>query len=273
MHPYPTRFLLALLCLAAAPTFAQQRPAKATDTTTPLHLLKPDYPVPYGIPKPAEVKQVLDRVFTYLDATTPAELVNQKTGAAVTSLKQFSPDVVLKPGDFRLTSYEWGVTYSGMLLAGQITGDKRYTDYTFRRLKLLAELTPYYRAYQTANPQVNTPVRSVLTPHALDDAGAICAAMIKAQRAGAPGDLRPIIDNFITYITTKEYRLPEDGTLARNRPQPNTLWLDDLYMSVPALAQMGKLTGEQRYYDEAVKQVTQSSQRLFDRQKGFPAPV
>ena len=52
-----------------------------------------------------------------------------------------------------------------------------------------------------------------------------------------------MIDNYIDYIMTKEFRLP-DGTLARNRPQPNTLWLDDLYMSVPALAQMGKLTGD-----------------------------
>jgi unsaturated rhamnogalacturonyl hydrolase len=108
----------------------------------------------------------------------------------------------------------------------------------------------------------------VLQPHALDDAGAICAAMIKAQRAGAPADLRPMINNFMGFIMTKEYRLP-DGTLARNRPQPNTLWLDDLYMSVPALAQMGKLTGERRYYDEAVKQVTQFAPRMFDETKGL----
>jgi rhamnogalacturonyl hydrolase YesR len=111
-------------------------------------------------------------------------------------------------------------------------------------------------------------VRSVLQPHALDDAGAICAAMIKTQRIGATADLRPMINNFIDYIMTKEFRLG-DGTLARNRPQPNTLWLDDLYMSIPALAQMGKLTGERRYYDEAVKQITQFAPRMFDKQKGL----
>lgn len=67
--------------------------------------------------------------------------------------------------------------------------------------------------------------------------------MIKAERRGVEGELRPVINNFIQYISEKQYRL-EDGTLARNRPQDNTLWLDDLFMSVPALAQMGKLTEE-----------------------------
>ncbi len=66
-----------------------------------------------------------------------------------------------------------------------------------------------------------------------------------------------IIDNYINYISVNQFRL-SDGTLARNRPLPNTLWLDDLYMSVPALAQMGKLTGDNKYYDDAVKQVFSS---------------
>jgi len=75
-------------------------------------------------------------------------------------------------------------------------------------------------------------------------------------------------DNYIAYISSKEFRLP-DGTLARNRPQRNTLWLDDLYMSVPALAQMGKLTGNTRYFDDAVKQVLQFSARMFNKEKGL----
>ena len=73
-----------------------------------------------------------------------------------------------------------------------------------------------------------------------------------------------MINNYINYISTKEFRL-SDGTLARNRPQKNTLWLDDLYMSVPALAQMGKLTGDKKYYDDAVKQVLQFSKRMFNK--------
>jgi len=75
---------------------------------------------------------------------------------------------------------------------------------------------------------------------------------IYCHQKNKDGNLRPMIDNFIDYIHTKEFRL-EDGTLARNRPHRNTLWLDDLFMSVPALAQMEKLTGEEKYFDDAVK--------------------
>jgi rhamnogalacturonyl hydrolase YesR len=42
-----------------------------------------------------------------------------------------------------------------------------------------------------------------------------------------------------------------------------------MYMSIPALAQMGKLTGERRYYDDAVRQVLQFSARMFNRQIGL----
>ncbi|MES1217196.1 MAG: glycoside hydrolase family 88 protein, partial [Bacteroidota bacterium] len=87
---------------------------------------------------------------------------------------------------------------------------------------------------------------------------------IKTYRLNGEKSLRPVIDNYINYISTKEFRL-SDGTLARNRPQKNTLWLDDLYMSVPALAQMGKLTGDKKYYDDAVKQVLQFSKRMFNK--------
>jgi len=87
-------------------------------------------------------------------------------------------------------------------------------------------------------------------------------------RSGAVNNLRSVIDNYIQYISTKEFRLP-DGTLARNRPHPNTIWLDDLYMSVPALSQMGKLTGDKKYFDDAVKQVLQFSDRMFNKEKNL----
>ena len=44
-----------------------------------------------------------------------------------------------------------------------------------------------------------------------------------------------------------------------------------MYMSVPLLAQMGKLTGDKSYYDDAVKQVLQMSAHLFVPEKGLYA--
>lgn len=241
---------------------------KVNDSNTPLHALQPDYPIPYTTTQAADVKQVMDNVLAYLDAVTPAELVNSATGEPITDLKIPNRDAVLKTGDFRLTSYEWGVTYSAMLLAGETTGDQRYTQYVSKRFAFLATVAPYFRALAKSQPQYKNPLRQVLEPHALDDAGAICASMIKGERAGLKTGVRPLIDNYIEYIMKKEYRLA-DGTFARNRPLNNTLWLDDLYMSVPAIAQMGMLTGDAAYYDEAVRQITQFSKRMFNTEKGL----
>jgi rhamnogalacturonyl hydrolase YesR len=155
-----------------------------------------------------------------------------------------------------------------MLAAGEATGDSKFTEYTTRRIKFIADLAPHFRALFNADPQADNALRSVVDPRALDDSGSMCAAMIRALRAGTQAEVRPLIDNYINYISAKQLRLA-DGTLARNRPQPNTLWLDDLYMSVPALAEMGKLSGERKYFDDAVKQILQFSQRMFNRNKGL----
>ena len=240
---------------------------KGNDVNTPLHLLKPDYKVPYGAPSVTNVKSVLDKVYNYLSEVTPPEFIDRTTKRTVSDLSKIDTNVVLKQADFRLTSYEWGVTYSGMLLAGEATGDGRYTNYTKQRVQFIAEAVPSFTLLYNKFPRNSNPLRQPVSPHALDDAGAVCAAMIKTLRQEGNTSLRPLINNYINYISTKEFRL-KDGTLARNRPQNNTIWLDDLYMAVPALAQMGALTGEKKYFDDGVKQILQFSQRMFNKEKG-----
>lgn len=252
-------FCLVFLCICAQSTFAQ-----INDATSPLHLLAPDYPTSYEAPKIADVKVVLDRVYKFLDKTTPAGVIRFKDSSAIKNFKNLDGNIAFAPASFRLTSYEWGVTYAGMLLAAEATGENYFKEYTNYRLKLIADLANAHRG----KSYDKSPVHSVLHPGALDDAGAICAAMIKAEQSGLDADARPVINNFMNYISNVEYRL-KDGTLARNRPQDNTLWLDDLFMSVPALAQMGDLTGEIKYFDDAVKQVEQFSERMFNKENGL----
>ena len=38
-----------------------------TDSNTPLHLLQPDYIIPYGVPAVADIKADLDRVLAFED--------------------------------------------------------------------------------------------------------------------------------------------------------------------------------------------------------------
>ena len=219
---------------------------KGNDVTAPLHTLQPDYAVPYGSPKIADVKIILDKVFHYLDSVTPAQLVDRRSGKVVTDVASLDTNTILKQGDYRLTSYEWGVTYSGMLRAGETTGDSKFTNYTVDRLNFISNAMPSLKTLLRKYPSSRNALKQTIDPKALDDAGAICAAFIKTFRTTNQSAHRHVIDNLINYITAKEYRF-SDGTLARNRPIKNTLWLDDLYMSVPAIAQMGKLTSDKKY--------------------------
>jgi rhamnogalacturonyl hydrolase YesR len=263
--------VLASLLVALVPATASAQvkpPAAATDSNTPLHQLKPAYPVPYGPPTLEQVGEVLRRVYGFLDASTPSRFLDRPNGTPLDDLARLDDESVFEAGAFRPISYEWGVTYSGMLLASQVTGDQRFAAYVEQRMKVIADAARQYRERLKTVPGPRSPLRSVVDPRSLDDSGSMCAAMIKAQRAGIKADVRALIDNYIAYVSGKQFRFA-DGTLARNRPHPDTLWLDDLYMSVPALGQAGALTGERRYFDDAVKQVLQFAQRMFVKEKGL----
>ena len=51
----------------------------------------------------------------------------------------------------------------------------------------------------------------------------------------------------------------EDGTYNRI----DTMWTDDMYMSLPFLARLGAITGEKKYFDEVIRQVKGFHRRLY----------
>ncbi len=199
------------------------------DATAPLHLMRPAYKIPYGIPKAEEVKATMDRIKNYLDATTFMEL--DESGK------------MLKRGTFRLTSYEWGVTYSAMLRAGEVTGDESYTRYAIDRMEYLAQLAPDFKARLEKGEDIDPLMHQVVKPEALDDAGAICAAMLKAKDK----KLAKQIETYYDFIAHQQYRYT-DGMFARLRPVKNTVWLDDMFMGIPALALHGDIDEAQRQF-------------------------
>lgn len=243
--------------------------SEANDSNTPLHLVQPDYPTPYGIPSDSMVESTLQRIHGYLDKVTPFAFVNSETGETLTDLDHMDEHTTLQKGDFRIVSYEWGVTYGAMQNASKITGDPRYDQYATDRLKFLAESVPHFKKLVNNNElswSAKGPLRGLLSPHALDDCGAMCTAMLKYKNAGSEIVFDSLTNIHIDYILNKEHRLA-DGQLARMRPQPNSVWLDDMYMALPALAQMGKSSGDTRYFDEACRQVKLFATKMFNKDK------
>jgi rhamnogalacturonyl hydrolase YesR len=239
----------------------------ANDVNAPLHLLKPDYQNPYGVPSRESIEEALNRVQAYLEKETPMQLIDTRTQNPV-ALGDIDAHSGLQRGTFRLASYEWGVTYAGMLRAGETTGNKRYTDYAAKRLTFLRETAARFREQLPQDDIGDMQLRRLLYPRALDDAGSMCAAFIKASMLPDAPNYDDIIRTGMNWIMLGQLRL-SDGTLARNRPHYHTLWLDDMFMSIPAMAWMGKYTGDGKYYDEAVKQIRLFAARMFVPQKNL----
>jgi rhamnogalacturonyl hydrolase YesR len=251
MARVPTLLIVSLLSAGAA--FAQTAPPTITS-----------------------IRVVLNRVHGYVLTAAPLRPVDATTGAAV-SLDNMPQNVALGPTTLRVDSYEWAVTYAGMFQAtDNITGDLRFRSYARANINGLTRMAAHMLAnYPDASADNFPPdlastysLRRVLFPRIPDEAGAHCSAWIKASRVPNMTNLRPLIDTYANWMSTQQYRL-SDGTLARNTPMPNTIWLDDLYMGVPCFAQMALLTGDGRYFDDAAKQVIQFYSRMFVAQKGL----
>lgn len=257
-----------LMNMIMSTVYAQNKPSLITDSNTPLHLLEPDYNVPYGIPEAGNIKADLDRILAYLEDTTPIILIDKTSGKEINDFDKIDRNTIIGRGDFRLTSYEWGVTYAAMISAANVTGDNKYSEYVFNRFKFLADVRPEFKKVLDEYGSTDSQISRVLNPAALDDAGAMSAAMIKASIQNPELQLDPMIQNYMNYIMHYEYRL-SDRTFARKRPQMNTVWLDDMFMSIPAIVQMGRYTGENRYYDEAASQIKLFADKMFIEDKSL----
>src|SRR6187401_3621582 len=98
---------------------------------------RPDYAVPYGPTTVTAITAVLDRIHAYLNTNTPARVIDKQTGEGITDFSRPDPNAAFERGHFPIMAYEWGVVYSGMLLAHENTGEARYQDYVGRRMQLI----------------------------------------------------------------------------------------------------------------------------------------
>ncbi|GGX80150.1 hypothetical protein GJV26_23540 [Massilia dura] len=246
-------------------------PYRNPDNRNPNDPLEGTYPVPYKLPVVAEITAQLDSVRGFIDRATPSRIVDRATGQPVTDFAAPSATAIVEPSpnDFGIMNYEMGVMHAGLMLGRRVTGDPKWTAMTERHLAFFHDRLPYFQAQEQEFKlgRANSFARWV-KPHALDDAGSMCAALVRARLEKIGPDMAPVIATLSDWVANRQVRL-KDGTLARNRPQAWSVWADDMYMSIPALAEMGRMTGERRYYDDAVKTVLGISKYIFDAQAGL----
>jgi len=224
--------------------------------------------VDYTVPTEGEIKAVLDRIRDYFVRATPYRVIDTATGATIT---EFSTPIKTagidnREGEFNDWTYSMGVVLAGMLHVTDVTGDQRFQAYALKNFDFIFDHIDYFRRQASRYGPQPAGYRRLMEMRELDDCGAIGAALVKAYARRQDARYREGIGLVNEHISTRQMRLA-DGTLARPRPWPVALWVDDAYMSIPFLAQMGQLTGERRYFDDAARQVAQMSDRLFDRSR------
>jgi unsaturated rhamnogalacturonyl hydrolase len=227
----------------------------------------PDYPVAYEMPTTENIKEVLLRIKKYYESTSDQTIVDSKTSDRITNFASYNNNAMPSRGFSSEWSYTHGVVLSAFDYITKVTGDESFFANNTKFYNYVVDNLPYFQKDNARKP--NEGIGSwgrILHFEALDDCGSIGAAMIKTYLKDKNSKYLPIIKRVDEHVSKNQIRLP-DGTLARNRPQYQSVWADDMYMSVPFLTNMGVLTGDKKYFDDAVRQVLQMAGRLYIPEK------
>ncbi|MGB8316561.1 MAG: glycoside hydrolase family 88 protein [Ignavibacteriaceae bacterium] len=207
------------------------------------------------------VKQIAGNIIE----NTSYSFVDAANNSEYSSTDEIPPNASVR---LKSTYEEWhytdGVINTAMINLSGLLGDKKYFDYAAKHIAFGMDNYKYFQSrYKGDAAYYNYPLGQLFTMKELDDCGAMGASMIDVYQKVKRDDYYQYIKKTAEHISKVQDRL-NDGTLARKGPHRMTIWADDLYMSVPFLVRMGKLSGDNRYWDDAVKQVINFTKYLWD---------
>ncbi|WP_419698099.1 glycoside hydrolase family 88/105 protein [Mucilaginibacter sp. NFX135] len=216
----------------------------------------------------SNTEEIIRKVADNVIQNTSFKFINTNTKEKYDSTKglALSPDVKVD-SKYNRWMYVNGVLTIGMMQMADVLGDKKYSDYSQRNFAFIFDNLNYFEALRKAKtPKVE--YGSVFNITNLDACGAMSAGLFDVDALANRKDYKAYLSRSADYILNKQMRLP-DGTLSRPNPRNMTLWADDMFMSIPFLARMGKQTGDSKYFDDAVKQVENFNKYLYDPNTGL----
>lgn len=211
-------------------------------------------------------EDVARRVADYVIENTSFQFINSKTGEKFVSTNGLAsnPDIKAE-SKFNKWFYTNGVLNIGMIQLSNVLDDNKYAGYARHTYDFIFENLVYFELFYKTGSK--TEWNALFNMDNLDACGAMAAGLLDVGINNRK-DYRAYLDRVANYITSVQLRLP-DRTFVRPTPRNPTLWADDLYMSVPFLARMGKLTGVNKYFDDAIMQVENFNKYLYDPATGI----
>jgi unsaturated rhamnogalacturonyl hydrolase len=187
------------------------------------------------------------------------------SGEIYESIKEIPEGVEVRFRDhFTEWGYLMGVMNIAMIHLGEQLNDEKYTNYPIKHVANGFNSYKYFQdRFKNDRPHYRWPYGQFWTMGSLDDCGAMAASVIEVYLLDKKKEYKTYIDKTADFIMNKQDRLT-DGTLCRKMPHEMTVWADDMYMSVPFLARMGHLTGEAKYFEDALNQIFNFTKYLWD---------
>jgi rhamnogalacturonyl hydrolase YesR len=213
-------------------------------------------------------EEVLQKVANQVIQRTSFRFKDTKTGKLYKSTQGLSEKMNLYAvSQDNKWAYVNGVLDIGMLQLGHVLHDDKYINFAVNNFNFIfSNLDFFSKKFKAGNH--HTEYTPLFRMGSLDDCGAMGAALIEVNNITHKQAYRDYINKAAKYISTGQDRLA-DSTLARDHPRKMTIWGDDLYMGVSFLARMGKLTGDEKYFDDAIKQVEHFNKYLYDPATGL----
>lgn len=162
--------------------------------------------------------------------------------------------------------YSTGALMMTLLDFSDVTNDVTYSNYVQKYADFLLSHRSYFQWQYQSLLALRGSYHRLFRRTMLDDTGAPALGLISLALGGDYEKYQQIITEVADYIMNEQVRLP-DGTFCRPEPMPYTVWADDLFMSVPFLIRMYRMTGDSKYSDEAVNQVLLFTEKLYDEDK------
>lgn len=208
-------------------------------------------------------KEIIQLVADNILNHTVYTIVDAENGSSYNSSVNLSMDKKYTIGCPYVEWNYWnGVLNLAMLELSKITDEQKYKQFSIRNYQFVFENLEFFENMYKSGIR-NTGMDRFFQMKMLDDCGAMGAGLLEVYQMDKQKKYLGYIDKTANYILNQQDRL-EDSTLARTDPYSKTVWLDDLYMSVPFLARYGKLTNDMKYFQFASKQVKQFTEHLYD---------
>ncbi len=179
-------------------------------------------------------------------------------------------------GNFGRWSYPLGVTLYGLLRLGQLLDDREIKAYVAAHVERCLNTFDYALWDRDSHGGAASLHNLLCGIDSLDDCGAFGALVEEAALTLGVKNTEKICAYISDYIENRQPRRDSGAFYRKNQLHSfhnDTMWLDDLYMSVPFLCRRYKITGEERFLTDAANQFRQYKKLLYMEDKGLMSHV